>query len=127
MNIGNIPIFFVSKNHTFTCIYSKNYGIFICRKPMSSCGRRGQLYPAHHEPALLCPQHRHGSCRPVPPAALAWLQRAADCSGRDLPGLPPAPPAARALLGRFMTQALERAPRLRQRALAATGSMACAT
>ena len=90
------------------------------------CGRRAQLYPALHEPALLCPQHRDGSCRPVPRAALIWLQRAADCAGRDLPGLPPAPPAARALLGRFVAQALERAPRLRQRALTTAGSMACA-
>ncbi len=83
------------------------------------CGRQGQLYPARHEPALLCSEHRAGSGRPVPSAALAWLQRAVDCGGRDLPGLPPAPAAARELLGRFVALALERAPRLRQHALAA--------
>ncbi|MHC4516037.1 MAG: DNA repair protein RecO [Planctomycetota bacterium] len=92
------------------------------------CGQQGTLYPARHEPALLCAGHRAGSGRRVPPAALAWLQRASRCGGRDLPGLPPAPAAAQELLGRFVALALERTSKLRRRALAAAvrrGAAAC--
>ena len=92
----------------------------------AQCGAVGALYPAHHQPALLCSRHRAGSGNPVPRAALAWLDHAAHCAGRDLPDLPPAPPAANKLLGRFVALALERRPRLRQRALAATKPSAAA-
>ncbi len=95
----------------------------------AQCGARGALYPAHHQPALLCSRHRAGPGTAVPRAALVWLERAAHCAGRDLPDLPPAPAAARRLLGRFVSLALERRPRLRQRALAATkpSAAACST
>lgn len=84
----------------------------------AQCGAEGALYPAHHQPALLCARHRPRPGSAVPRKALAWLQQAAACSGRDLPRLPRAPTPASRLLGDFVTLALDRRPKLRQRALA---------
>lgn len=82
-------------------------------------GKRGGLHPAPQEPALLCREHRGHHGRPVPKAALSWLDSVSRTPGRELPKLPPAPVAARELLGRWIVLATERPARLRKRALAA--------
>jgi DNA repair protein RecO (recombination protein O) len=92
----------------------------------AACGRRGRLHldPAGH--GLLCGTHATPSSRRPEPGALAWLTSVERSAGREWAGLPL--PRRRqpafAMLGGWVTAALERRPLLRALALQATSAPA---
>lgn len=87
----------------------------------SVCGQgldAGPLYPTRDPPGLACRSHAADGLPAIPKTALRWLAGVDAAPGRLWPTLPPAPPAVQRLLGRWIVAAIERQPRLRERAYA---------